>query len=244
MLMLSCTYGFAQSRSIGVRSLAVKSLATIQRLEPPSLEIPSNQVITSSANCYCNTGCAVLPVNMLSFEGRRINTALVQLDWKTTNEIDNKGFDIERSLGNSTAFRRIGFMPAQAPGGLVYEYSLPDNNDFAGTSYYRLKQIDINGQFTYSKTVAVKGYTGEASISLFPNPVADKVTADIFSTVSGKAVLVLTDATQKQLYSRSVNLTKGINLIPLPAATLGSGVYFVQVLSGDMKPLSAKLVKL
>ncbi|RYY69919.1 MAG: T9SS type A sorting domain-containing protein [Chitinophagaceae bacterium] len=246
LLLLNPAALFSQGSRplLGIPSLAIKSNIPSTSLAPARLLIETNQLITGLTNCNCLSGCAVLPVKLLSFEGRRVNTALVQLDWKTANEYQNKGFEVQRSLGNTREFRPIAFVPAQTTGGLRYEYALPDNNGFSGISYYRLKQIDLNEAFTFSETIAIKGYDKEASLSLYPNPVSDKLTANIFSLLPGTAVLSITDATQKKLYTQTLRLNKGLNLIALPARSLLSGVYFVQVVSEEMNVLSGKFIKL
>ena len=217
----------------------------LKDLSVKKLAIPTNQLITGLTECACSTGCnVVLPVTLLSFEGRRLNAELVKLNWKTTNEYQNKGFEVQRSLGNTTGFRSIAFVPAQTGGAPEYEYELPDNNNYTGISYYRLKQVDIDDDFTFSETVAVKGYASEPSLALYPNPVADKLVADIFSVENTHATLIITDATQKKLYSQPVLLKKGINLLTVPAAALSSGIYFVQLITEGKERLGGKFIKL
>jgi hypothetical protein len=242
LLLLPVSATYAQ---MGIPTLGIGSPAPVQSLTLATLAIESNQVITGLTNCSCTNGCGVvLPVTLLSFEGRRINPELVKLNWKTANEFQNKGFEVQRSLGNITAFRPVGYVPAQTSGAPEYEYELPDNNNYGGTSYYRLKQVDLDDHFTYSETVAVKGYANQASLALYPNPVAEKLVADIFAVSRSEAVLMITDATQKKIYSQPIHLNKGINLVDLPATGLRAGVYFVQVISQESGVLSAKFIRL
>ena len=232
------------SPPMGIPNLSIGSLQNIPSLDVAPLTIPTNQTINGLANCNCETGCAVLPVELLEFTGRRESTVLVQLKWKTTNEQHNKGFEVQRSLGNSNNFDSIAFVPAVLLPGYENEYALPDNNDFSGISYYRLKQVDLNGSSSFSEIVPVKGYGTEPTLSLYPNPVSDKLTAEIFAANKTTAVLLLTDATQKLLYSANINLNKGINLVSIPASRLDGGLYFVRVITGDNKVLPGKFIKL
>lgn len=245
LLHLLFTIAVAQtSQPLGIPNLAVRSLQTIQPLAVASLSIPTNQTINGLANCHCQSGCAVLPVELLSFEGRRESTTMVKLNWKTTNELQNKGFEVQRSLGNTSNFDSITFIAAKLQGGYQNEYKLPDNNDFSGISYYRLKQVDLDGHHSFSEIIAVKGYGKDVSLALYPNPVITKLTAEIFAPVKTTAVLLLTDATQKLLYSVNIELHKGTNFINIPALHLDGGLYFVRVVCGENKTITGKFIKL
>lgn len=117
---------------------------------------------------------APLPVSLLSFDARRMTRVKVLVNWETVTEINNRGFEIERRLDAEPAFARIGFEPSKAPGGNStdrLQYSYTDPNGYAGVSYYRLKQVDIDNRFTYTHIKAVKGM-GETQVSvmLYPNP--------------------------------------------------------------------------
>lgn len=231
-------------RPMGIPDLAIKKPESVPQLRVPVLSISSNQTITGITECNCGSACSVLPVKLLRFEGKRIHTSLVKLEWTTVHELNNKGFEVQRSLGNTNDFITIAFEPAKLQGAYKNEYGLPDNNNFSGISYYRLKQLDLDGNSSFSEVVAVKGYTTENSLALYPNPANEKLTADIFSTKAASATILLTDAAQKQVYSNTIKLTKGINIIPIPVAQLGSGLYFMRVITDENKILTAKAVKL
>ncbi|RYD93524.1 MAG: T9SS type A sorting domain-containing protein [Sphingobacteriales bacterium] len=239
--LLQLLYVMASAQTsppMGIPNLSIPSLTV------SSLAIPSLETINPLAVCNCPSGCGVLPVKLLEFEGMRQSTVLVKLDWKTTNEYNNKGFIVERSLGNTDHFDSITFVAAKLQGGYENKYNLPDNNDFSGISYYRLQQVDLDGRSTFSEIVAVKGYGKEASLALYPNPVSTKLTAEVFTPVKTTAVLLLTDATQKLLYTVNVELLKGINFINIPAAHLGGGLYFIRVVTDQDKTITGKFIKL
>jgi len=101
-----------------------------------------------------------LPVTGLEFTAKRINSATVKLDWKTTQEINNHGFYAERKKENEQSFTNIQFVPSNAINGnsslpLLYTYS--DANNFQGKTYYRLKQVDRDSQYVYSVIRTVNG---------------------------------------------------------------------------------------
>ena len=234
----------AAAQPMGIPNLSIGSLSPLPQLQVAPLAIASNQTITGITDCGCQAGCGLLPVDMLSFEGRRESTVLVKLNWKTSNEVQNKGFEVQRSLGTANNFEPIAFVPAKLQGGFVNEYELPDNNDYSGISYYRLQQVDLDGNSHFSDVVAVKGYGTASSLALYPNPVKDKLTATIFSTRKTTAVLQLTDATQQLLYSATLPLNKGLNSINVPAEKLVGGLYFVRVITAGKEVMPGKFIKL
>lgn len=97
-----------------------------------------------------------LPVTFTSFTGRA-EEKQNRLFWKVENEVDNKGYDIERKYKGETNFTRIGFVAAKSANATANEYSFPDGLVDLGIDNvsYRLKQIDIDGHFQYSTTVTL-----------------------------------------------------------------------------------------
>src|SRR5690606_1698355 len=94
----------------------------------------------------------VVPVELSSFSAAAVPGG-VKLNWVTATEKNNRGFEIERSIDNKT-FVNIAFVDGKGTTTSQTEYSYVDKNSF-GTTYYRLKQIDFDGAFEYSKVVEV-----------------------------------------------------------------------------------------
>lgn len=101
-----------------------------------------------------------LPVNFTSFTGRA-EEKQNRLFWKVENEIDNKGYEIERKYKGETNFTKIGFVAAKSANAAANEYSFPDALVDLGIDNvsYRLKQVDIDGDFQYSTTVTLNRKT-------------------------------------------------------------------------------------
>ena len=112
-----------------------------------------------------------LPIELLSFEAK-VEDQTVILDWATAVELNNAGFEVERSLDAFT-FAPIGWVEGagNAPQGKNYRFA---DSDLIGgkTYYYRLRQVDTDGVFTYSNTVEANLTSGESLLisSCFPNP--------------------------------------------------------------------------
>jgi hypothetical protein len=116
-----------------------------------------------------NTTTSPLPVSLLSFEAELVNDQVL-LKWITTQEINNDFFTIEKSA-DLESFETVGNVRGQGNSKVRNAYSLTDPNPYSGRSYYRLKQTDYDGKFTYSKPQVIL-YEGVTSptLEVFPNP--------------------------------------------------------------------------
>ena len=124
---------------------------------------------------YISATQAVFPVEMLSFNARPFS-GYVLLDWQTATEKNNEGFDIQRSTDGKT-WETIGFVQGRGTTQTPQSYAYTDEAPLAGTSYYRLKQVDYNGAFEYSNILSVNyDLDGkQQGLKLFPNPVSDEL---------------------------------------------------------------------
>ncbi len=114
--------------------------------------------------------CGILPVSFKSFTASRNDKGVI-LNWTTSFEQNNKGFYVQRN--NNGEWKDIALVFSRAEGGnsdLPLTYSYKDLNNYTGVSYYRLKQVDIDGTIKLSETVVVKSEEQAAKLLLFPNP--------------------------------------------------------------------------
>ena len=197
----------------------------------------------SDSICTCSFYTTTLPVTLLSFNATRINNNKVLLNWKTTNELQNKGFEVERSLGNTNLFEYINFVPALLNNSTEKKYTLSDNNNFDGLSYYRLKQIDLDDKFVYSKIEVVKGYTNTPTIKIYPNPVKAKLTATVNFIKKDLGKLLLFDATQKLLVTQNITINKGFNLYNIPVSFLTPCIYHIKIIGNEGETLMSSFIK-
>ncbi|WP_426292184.1 hypothetical protein ACN9ML_19665 [Dyadobacter endophyticus] len=131
--------------------------ATVTNSAVPGLTLTTeNEVVTT------------LPVTLVSFsvsnEGDQNNLA-----WKTSFESNSQGFDIERSW-NGNNFEKVGFVAGHGDSNRGSDYSFIDRSPLFN-SYYRLKQLDFDGTFAYSRVISVK--SPDAEIVAYPNPAGD-----------------------------------------------------------------------
>ena len=114
-----------------------------------------------------------LPVNLISFSGQIAEQAAL-LEWKTTDERNSKGFEVQRS-SNARSFETIGFVPSHQDITGVAEYKFIDQYvKSLNGYYYRLKQVDFDGKSEFSKVIHVRDSQLTASIYVAPNPVSGR----------------------------------------------------------------------
>jgi|GEM_PF-6138084 len=139
-----------------------------------------------------------LPVSILTFAGERKDADNVLLNWHTTQEFDNKGFDVEMS-NNKIDFQKIGFVDSKGNANAPTTYQLLTKNP--NDAFYRLKQIDVSGTFKYSTVVFVAGTQGD--LIVYPNPTKGEINLQLAGTNRQKdrLKLTLTSMDGKQLFS-------------------------------------------
>lgn len=175
-------------------------------------------------------GPGIFPVEWLSFSGKEIETT-ISLEWSTANEVNNDHFIIEKSTDGSF-FNKIGEVDAVGNSQEIQNYQFSDLSPGQGILYYRLKQVDIDGAFSYS-TVLELSVEGAQQVSLYPNPVSDRLEV----RGSGKELIVYSILGQKLKYQR---LQSEFELIDL--SDLQKGTYLIQVLGENQEILEAKRI--
>ena len=178
-----------------------------------------------------------LPVELISFNAKA-TTHGNDLTWETASEINNDKFIIERA-DNSTEFKAIGEVKGNGTTQNMNNYQFNDNNLVPGVSYYRLKQMDFNGQFEYSKVVAVRSNIkapSMASIKIYPNPAVDSKATILINIEKGNTStqFAVVDVMGRILLNQSLTSDANGNInYNLEGLNLRKGLYFIQVVNGD-----------
>ncbi|RQO29862.1 hypothetical protein DBR32_14885 [Taibaiella sp. KBW10] len=190
---------------------------------------PSQSTVTFIADI-------ALPIKLVSFTAERKNNDVV-LDWATTNEVNNKGFEVLHSA-NGSDWKTMSFVGSKAPDGnstaqLNYQYTA--TQPVNGKNYYRLKQLDRDGRYEYSVIKQIH-FDAEKQIELYPNPVEDnlKVTG-----LSEHDIIKVRDA-----YGRTIQEIKAnASTINIPFKNLSKGIYYVEVYTEHGHKIYEKVVK-
>jgi Concanavalin A-like lectin/glucanases superfamily/Secretion system C-terminal sorting domain/Ig-like domain CHU_C associated len=168
------------------------------------------------ANLETVTIQAPLPLELLRFTGKNTAEGNI-LTWETANEVNTKGFNIERSMEHGQ-WLILGFLPTK---GAAAWYDFTDPNPFS-VSYYRLRQIDNGGKETFSKIISLSNST-KASLKVYPNPATDVLTVPFADSMLETAPIFEVRNVLGQLML-SGTLQRSIDI-----ATLPSGTYILRV---------------
>ena len=177
-----------------------------------------------------NVSTNVLPVEMTSFTAKAEGT-VNRLEWSTASEENNARFDVERST-NGVDFETIGQVEGNGTTVEVSNYNFVDEAS-ATVSYYRLRQVDFDGNYEHSNIVVVKREAGNNNVTMFPIPVQDRLTVQYTATANEDMTITVTDATGRIVVSKAVTAIQGENQFNLNLNELPSGSYFVRLQSDN-----------
>ena len=187
-----------------------------------------------------------VPVELVSFSAE-VYSNNVTLSWITATEINNSGFQIERRNANTEQWNNIGFVNGNGNSTETRYYSYTDNSVTPGQYYYRLKQIDYNGNFKYSKEVEVTILpVSEFTLKQnYPNPFNPNTRIAFSIPNSSFVSLKVFDILGNEI-NTLVNgeLTQGSYEVEFNGTNLPSGVYFYNLTAGDFsKTMKMNLLK-
>jgi hypothetical protein len=191
----------------------------------PNIIVDGIRISTSWGN--------VIPVELVSFNASA-NGSEVNLTWITATELNNSGFSIEKKSGSSN-WQSIGFVKGIGTTTAASNYSFTDKNISSQTTYsYRLKQIDFDGTFSYSKTVQVStNLIGTFELKQnYPNPFNPSTQISFSLTQNGLVKLVVYNLLGQEVKTIiNQNMEAGSHSITFNADGLQSGVYIYKLTS-------------
>ncbi len=186
--------------------------------------------IVASYNLSCNlSDLATLPVSFLSFEAEKSATAVV-LKWQTASEINNDHFEIEKS-NDGTHFQFSGKVAGALHSTKIESYTYFDNEVFNGRIYYRLKQVDVNGDYSYSTTVTVNNEL-PTLFSLFPNPGNGNYILKSLVQQKSNVEFKLYSCTGNLILSETKVFDSTIEEVEIDLQILPPGIYLVELIFG------------
>ncbi len=176
----------------------------------------------SLTNIVSFTKSVVVPVTWLSFNAT-LKNMVVQLDWKTSSETNSSHFDIERSI-NGFSYEKIGEVKAAGNSNTVSYYDFTDRLPVKGMNYYRLKQVDLDGKYSYSEIRKVEIKT-DMPFFVIQNNLSNG-TAVIVKTSVSPAYLGVFDMAGRKLKDISIlHNNQQIDLSYLPSGTYTVALY-------------------
>lgn len=234
-------YNFPESVTANIKDQLGGSIFNQNLQNSGSYSIPFTFINSAILTVYYDN---VLPVELKSFTGILINQS-VQLNWITTTELNNSGFEIERSkdckIEKSNEWETIGFVEGHGTTAETHSYSFIDENVTTGTYKYRLKQIDFDGTFTYSNEIEVVADLAPKEFFLhqnYPNPFnpntniqyaigsRQNVQLKVYDILGNEVASLVNEEKQPGIYEVEFH---SITDMKNPA----SGVYFYQLKAGN-----------
>jgi len=174
-----------------------------------------------------------LPLELLEFKGWLVNNDGL-LQWKTEHETNTITFVIERST-DANNYIPVGTVAAANSAGIhLYNFTDPNITSLgSGIVYYRLRQTDIDGRYTYSDIVALPIENRKITIRLYPNPVVSgQITLTITSYQREKLQWRLVDNIGRLIRFGNYDIPQGITVISEDISKISSGIYFMQLING------------
>jgi hypothetical protein len=174
-----------------------------------------------------------LPVLLVFFKALSVNNSSVRLSWQTASETTGDHFEVERSVDNFN-WENIAIIKAAGNSIVTNNYTTTDTTPHKGNSFYRLKQVDVDGSISYSaiQNVLINGTT--MSIKVYPNPAGNYLI--VKNVVTSSSDFTIFDQYGKNLSSlvgkQSNDITLGLRI---DITALRPGIYFIRTQSGTSK---------
>ncbi len=187
-----------------------------------------------------------LPVQWLYFRASRLSY-LVELEWATASEKNNSHFIVERSV-DGRYFETLGKVNGAGNSTVMHQYRYTDDQPLRGISYYRIRQVDFDGQHSFSNVEMLR-FENEIAAneieisSIEPNPFNDYLKATFVLPADGETLIRIVDGKGKAVYQKTEFLIAGINLFSFEEGSrIKSGIYFLLINQGHYRA-SKRIVK-
>jgi hypothetical protein len=204
----------------------VIDLTNVGQMKFVATPFGSSIIYTDNIYFYKNS---VLPVSLTNFTATK-NKNITNINWNTLSETGNKGFDVESSVDGRN-FTSLAFVPSQ--GNSKNNYATIDKAPKVGINYYRLKQIDMDGRFTYSSIATVKfEKTDVSNFSFFPNPAKEMLKINVGVIENENATIKLINTVGQTLIFKTINKSASSSLISFDISTMASGIYYLELKNG------------
>jgi len=170
---------------------------------------------------YLNNGCtptAILPITLINFNGKKQKNGTNSFEWTTSSEINNEYFSIERSK-DAIEFTEIGFVNGAGNSNTTLYYNFIDNSPLFDINYYRLRQTDFDGNYSFSDIIALDNSKTDVNIFISNHSLQINLDNEI-----SKGNIEIYDAVGRVVYSDIITSSKRISI-----DNFNTGIYIVKV---------------
>ncbi|MBN8697821.1 MAG: T9SS type A sorting domain-containing protein [Bacteroidetes bacterium] len=169
-----------------------------------------------------------LPIELLSFTGKNLGKRNL-LEWATATEINNDYFTLERSSDGSN-FENIAIVDGAGNSLSTINYNKYDETPFYGITYYRLKQTDYNGEYSFSQIIALENGLNDVELSnVHPNPTSNDINFDLYSPIAGTIKVQVMDYTGRVVIEETMVISNGTTRLNAKMRELAKGIYSLKV---------------
>jgi len=220
-----------------------KGMETVRNTGMIFSRTEAGELITAECSVSIGAESGPLAVKLISFNAVLKNKTGL-LNWVTENEFNNDYFDIERSEDGVTFYKK-GSVKGNGTSAITQYYQYNDNiTTNISAVYYRLKIVDLNGNFSYSKIIILHlNEIFNDQFSVYPNPFVDNLKISLNTSLDVNAQYRILSFDGKEILSEKVFLQKGINIVMAKDLyQLASGIYFFEINTGFNKYIK-KIVK-
>lgn len=190
------------------------------------------------------TAFSPLATELYSFSANCEMDASVKLRWSTASESNCNNYKLEKSTDAGT-WSLVQSIPCQGNSNTTTNYEVLDSERNLGLSYYRLNEIDNNGNESVIQIISVSCDDNNSNFIVYPNPTKNNFSVEVnLKNSIENAEIVVTDVSGKIVASKTVSLENGTTAIPFEAKELGSGTYLIYIKNVDhLKPIKLIIEK-
>ncbi|GDX51903.1 hypothetical protein LBMAG27_09500 [Bacteroidota bacterium] len=192
--------------------------------------------VTSFSDFAEGFGGSPLPVELTTFTAKAVDNKQVDLFWNTQAELNCKYFSVQRSADGSE-FSELGKVMGNGTSQISHDYTFIDQSPLCSIAYYRLMQVDENGEIHYTP-IATATINCSTGFSVYPNPSLDHLMIDLSSMKADNSVLKIIGIDGK-IYIESMCSS---SLLKLDVSKLPAGFYFVNINNGS-ENLNSSFIK-
>ncbi len=206
----------------------------------PDTALPQMLYATGSSRKYWNWAVDKpiviipdVPVELVSFNASLLNNQVI-LNWQTSTETNNKGFEIERSSDGSNFVLR-GFVEGNGTSTQPHNYTFTDDG-ITGKVFYRLKQLDFSGEHRYSNVIEISSTNSPEYILAqnYPNPFNPTTVIQYTLPYDGVVTLKVYDVLGKEVKTLTGGFQQaGVHSVNFDASDLSSGIYYYRMEAGN-----------
>ena len=192
---------------------------------------------------FCSSG-GPMPVTFMNFTAQQKGSG-VSLEWSTAQEINNSYFEVQRSADGNTDWEHIAQVAGAGNSQVVKNYNAFDNSPLSGVNYYRIRQVDYDGNYKFSNVVSVKTNFNKTGVSVLANPFYNTLNVGFNSATSQVVSAKLIDIAGRQIAVEKWSVSAGNSIKNFSNVSgLQQGLYILSITNNSGEILyTGKVIK-